>query len=109
MQIYDELIAVDGRSVPCFYSVGNFQAYMNQIPGNRESALIRIRLKRDAAGNIVLVENNYIPYHTYKAVNGCILAPVALSQQYDMDVKKASRTKFYNRVVKAIGDKVSPL
>ncbi len=109
VQIYDEIRSEDGRMVPCFYSIGNFQANMNQVPGNRDSVLVRIRLKRKWNGRIVLKENNYIPYHTYKERNGCYLAPVALSQQFDKEIAKPRQEEFHDRVVAAVGNKIEPL
>ncbi len=109
LQVYDEIISKDGKTVPCFYSTGNFQAFMNQIPGNRDSVMIRICLKKGLFGKIKLVENNYIPYHTYKEVDGCNWPPVALSQVYDKEVSVTGRKKFTRRIIEAIGEKIKPI
>lgn len=109
VQVYDEITAEDGRKVPCFYSTGNFQAFMNQIPGNRDSIMVRIRLQRDENGKIVLTENGYIPYHTYKLVKKCFLAPMATSKVYDKHLKVMGRNRYYDRISAAVGDKIQAL
>lgn len=109
VQMYDNIKSCDGRIVPCFYSTGNFQAFMNQIPGNRDSVMVRIRLKKDKDGKITLEENAYIPYHTYKEKDGCHWAPQATSMKYDQDIKVSGRKKYYTRISTAVGDKVKAL
>lgn len=109
VQVYDELTTGDGRTVPCFYSTGNFQAYMNQIPGNRDSVMVRIRLKRDASGKIILAENNYIPYHTYKEKNECSWTPLATSNVYNVKIKVPGRQKYFDRIAQAVGTKIEGL
>ena len=109
VQIYDEIITNDGKCVPCFYSTGNFQAYMNQIPGNRDSVMIRIRLKKNEDGKIILEENNYIPFHTFKELNGCYLAPLSVGKKYNLEVKTPGKSKYYNRIREAVGDKIKAL
>lgn len=107
LQVYDEITACDGRIVPCFYSTGNFQAYMDQIPGNRDSVMVRVRLKRNADGAVVLDENGYIPYHTYTKVNRSNWAPVAVGGGFDKDVPVDDRSEYRKRVRLAIGKKIS--
>lgn len=109
VQVYDNIKSCDGRSVPCFYSTGNFQAYMNQIPGNRDSVMVRIRLKKDKDGKVTLAENAYIPYHTYKEKDGCHWAPQATSMTYDQNIKVSGRKKYYTRISTAVGDKIKAL
>lgn len=109
VQAYDEICADDGRIVPCFYSTGNFQAYMNQIPGNRDSVLVRIRLQKKENGQIVLAENNYIPFHTFKETDGCYLTPLSVSKEHRQNVKVPSRNKYYARIKEAVGNKIEAL
>lgn len=109
VQVYDEITTEDGRKVPCFYSTGNFQAFMNQIPGNRDSVMVRIRLNKNEDGKVVLTENGYIPYHTYKLVENCFLAPMAASKVYDKHLKVMGRNRYYNRISTAIGEKIKAL
>lgn len=109
VQIYDEISASDGRRVPCFYSTGNFHAFMNQIPGNRDSIMVRIRLKRNQQGQVILAENNYIPYHTFKEKDGCYLVPLATSKKFDKHIKVPGRSKYFDRIKDVVGSKVEAL
>ena len=107
LQQYDELHTEDGRTVPCYYSLGNFQAYMNQIPGNRDSIYVRIRLRRTDSGEIVLAENNYIPTHVYKDQHGCHWAPVVLTQTFNSGADKPHAKAYVKRIAESVGDKIS--
>ena len=109
VQIYDEIISVDGRCVPCFYSTGNFQAFMNQIPGNRDSVMVRIHLKKQEDGSIILTENNYIPFHTFKEYKGCNWTPLPVGGKYGKLLKVSGKDRFRVRIIEAIGDKITAL
>lgn len=109
VQVYDLLKTTDGREVPCFYSTGNFQTIMNQVPGNKDSVIVRICLTRDADGRVVLKENNYIPCHCYVRIDDNRWAPVAVSDNWNRTVPKARKKQFYDYIIKTIGSKVGPL
>ena len=109
VQVYDLLKTTDGREVPCFYSTGNFQTIMNQVPGNKDSVIVRICLTRDADGRVVLKENNYIPCHCYVRIDDNQWAPVAVSDNWNRTVPKARKKEFYDYIIKTIGSKVGPL
>lgn len=106
VQVYDVITSEGGKKVPCAYSIGNFQANMNQVPGNRDSVIIRICLKKDENGNVYLSENNYIPCHTYTNFEEFYLTPVAVSRKFNKIVKKKNGKTFHNRIVDAIGGKI---
>ena len=95
------------KKVPCYYSVGNFHARMNQVTGNRDSVIVRITLQRDASGEVVLIDNTYIPCYTYNRVKGSYLAPVSVSESYHEGLKRKSRKETYRRIKASIGDKVT--
>lgn len=103
VQIYEELVSEDGRTVPCYYSVGNFLATMNQVPGNRDSIMVAITLERQADGSVALTGNEYIPFHCYNKVSGNRWPPVPLSRKYNMTKKKGSEHRSLIRDF--IGDK----
>ncbi len=109
VQRYELLTTGDGRSVPCVFSVGNFQSVMNQIVGNRDCVIMRLRLTRAADGHIVLAENNYIPCYTYTTCGNSRWAPVAVSQQFNPSAKKKNRKSTYDRIVSAMGDGIRQL
>lgn len=98
VQSYDIIEAKDGKQVPCFYSVGDFQTATDQIVGNRDSVIVRIRLKRDEEGNVKLVQNGYIPCYTYTKYKGNRYVTVAIKSSNDA----------YKRIVKNIGGKIEP-
>ncbi len=108
VQVYDDITTKDGRVVPCYYSVGNFQAKMKQIPGNRDSLLVYLELQKDENGKIEIVENSYIPFYCYNNVEEQMeehpWAPVPLSRDYNTSPKKPSR-KIHDRIVQAVGEK----
>lgn len=106
LERYDEINTKDGRIVPCFYSLGNFHARMNQIIGNRDSVMVKIKLERDADGKIRLSDNTYIPFFTFSRFEGCYLAPVSVSLAYHGDKKRYRRKDKYDRIRKLIGNKI---
>lgn len=106
IQVYDVITSEDGRQVPCIYSTGNFQAIMNQVPGNRDSLIMRIRLKRTKNGSIELIENNYIPCYTYTECEGGHWTPVAMGKKLNSKVKKKNRKALHDRIVNAVGNKI---
>ena len=109
VQSYAILTTDDGRKVPCAYSVGNFQAVMNQVTGNRDSVILRIRLQKDETGKITLAENHYIPCYTYTKRENSNWAPVALSKNFNTSVKKKDRKSSYERIVACMGNDIQPL
>ena len=109
IQHYEMIKTKDGREVPCAFSLGNFLAFMNQVEGNRDSILLRIHLKKDEKGTVSLIENNYIPFHTYNGYEKCFLTPIALSEKYNCSAIKDDRDKYCLRINKAVGQEISPI
>jgi|GEM_PF-1453167 len=92
-----------GKIVPCFYSLGNFQAIMKQIPENRDSVIVRIELSRKEDGSVVLVSRDYIPCHTFTKINGCRWAPVALNEPGTVRVPSHNKKRFTARIENIVG------
>lgn len=107
VQVYEELVSADGRTVPCYYSVGNFLAAMNQVPGNRDSIMVAITLERQPDGSVALVRNEYIPFHCFNKVSGNRWTPVPLSRKYNKTRKKGS--EHIALIRDFIGDKASEI
>ncbi len=105
LEKYDVVTSADGRKVPCFYSIGNFHARMNQIPGNRDSVIVRIRLKKEN-DNVVLEENGYIPFYTYSKLNDSYLPPVSLIRNHHEGIVRKGRKNKIERISAAIGNDV---
>ncbi len=105
LQKYDVIVADDGREVPCFYSLGNFQASIQQIEGNRDTLILCLDFEKDENGNVVLKEQSYIPCYTVTELNEAYYVTIPLTEENksiveDMDVVKA-------RIQNAVGDKLS--
>lgn len=95
------------RKVPCYYSMGNFVAEMKQVDENRDSIIVKIRLKRNIFGKVVLAENTYIPCRTYTRVKESHYAPLALSPSLNKGLKSIKyQQEFHDRIVCTIGDDV---
>ena len=109
IQKYEVIKTKDGRAVPCIYSMGNFQAVMQQVEGNRDSVIMRLRLKRDPEGKVVLAENGYIPCYTFTKCGKSNWAPVAVSEKFNVGVKQKEKKKARDRIAKAVGKKLTAL
>lgn len=107
LQKYEVLTSCDGKIVPCYYSTGNYQSVMKQVEENRDSIVVRVVLKRDETGSVVLAENDYIPCYTYRHAGASNWAPVALSERYNKSVLK--QNKMLKRIRNAIGEDASCL
>lgn len=108
LQEYAVLTSADGRRVPCFYSLGDFQASISQVAGNRDSAILRIELSRDEKGDAVLADEAYIPCFTlteYEGKSYCTI-PVDLRQS-DGEYVLDSYDKIHERIKKSVGSKLS--
>ena len=103
LQKFEVIVTEDRREVPCAYSIGNFLAVMRQVTGNRDSIMLRVRLKRDKTGRVRLWENTYIPFYCYDENKGCPWAPVALSEGLNKKANKKSLDTIYNRIVESVG------
>ncbi len=97
LQEYTTITSADGREIPCFFSLGDFQASVDQITGNRDSAILRIRLKRAKDGSIRLAQNNYIPCYTYTKLRGNNYVTVEVKSKTSATAK---------RIQTAIGNKI---
>ncbi len=104
LQEYVTITAADGREVPCFYSLGDFQSSIDQITGNRDCAILRIRLKRTRDGDIVLQDNQYIACHTYTKKNGKYYVTIPLEPSLNGGQTLNNYTNAHKRIVNAIGD-----
>lgn len=106
LQKYKPVITKTGKLVPCAYSVGNFQSIMNQVPGNRDSIILRIRLVKDERGKVILKENNYIPCFTYTNLRGCRWATISVGDKFNNNIKAKNRNQFCDRIVETIGSDI---
>ena len=108
IQNYQLIKTSDGRKVPCFYSVGNFLSIMNHVKGNKDSVIVRIKLKKDDKGKVLLAENGYIPCFCYRKIEEDNWVVVAVDNKHNTNVTKNNRKSIYNRIVSRIGKDISP-
>lgn len=104
LQPYAEITAADGRVVPCVYSLGDFHSSINQVAGNRDSVILRIRLQRDENGTVRLVENGYIPCYTYTEYEGMYYVTIPLDPSLNGGIALKKYDKFHTRILSEIGD-----
>ncbi len=67
------IVTKDGRRVPCAYSLGNFITTMKEMRENRDSAVLRLELRRDENG-AVLSKLSYIPTLSEDSPRGAAVA-----------------------------------
>ena len=106
LQKYTTITAQDGRKVPCFYSLGDFQSSIDQITGNRDSAILRIRLQRDKDGNIILKDNKYIACYTYTKYQGKYYITLPLRSKLNGGKQLDNYSSAHQRIVSAIGNEI---
>jgi poly-gamma-glutamate capsule biosynthesis protein CapA/YwtB (metallophosphatase superfamily) len=106
IQPYTEITAADGRKVPCFYSLGDFQSSIDQIEGNRDSAILRIRLTRDESGAVVLAENGYIPCYTETEYQGKYFYTIPIDPSLNGGVELEDYDRMHERITEAVGDQI---
>ncbi|MBQ2062985.1 MAG: CapA family protein, partial [Firmicutes bacterium] len=81
VQPYSTVLASDGRTVPVFYSLGNFVSQMYRHDESRDSPIIRLRLRRNSAGKVYLAGKCYIPCRGVKRYLGRNYVVVPLTKK----------------------------
>lgn len=109
IQEYDEITASDGRIVPCAYSIGDFNGYVNQVAGNLDSVLLRIKLEKQEDGSVMLTENGYISVYNYKEYNESNYVTVPISAAMNGGYELEEEYEIRERIADAIGDKISEI
>ncbi len=74
VQRFSYIASADGRRVPCAFSLGNFLTTMNEMQGNRDSAVLRVELTRTESG--ISTRCSYIPCLTEDREWGAEIVPV---------------------------------
>ena len=106
VQTFEMITASDGRQVPCIYSLGNFNTHLDSLEGQRNSVLMRLCLRREEDGRVVLAENNYIPCHTYTELEGASYAVVPMTKALCPEPDLEGREEILEAIGAAIGDQV---
>ena len=106
VQRYETLTTGDGREVPCVYSVGDFNSNINQVEGNLDSILVRIRLHRTKKGRVVLAENAYIPCHIYREYGDKRFVSMPLDETLNGGASMPDAKEFKERIARQVGDEL---
>ncbi len=108
IQKYADISASDGRKVPCIFSMGDFSSHINQIEGNRDTLIMRIKIKRDKSGKIVTLENNYIPVYIYTEYKGKPFVSMPLQPEFNGGLTDLShKEKYLSRIKNEVGEDIS--
>ncbi|MBR7044689.1 MAG: CapA family protein [Lachnospiraceae bacterium] len=107
IQKYRLLTAADGRKVPCIYCMGNFMTSLNSLEGQRDSVLMRLALKRNGEGKVVLEEDTYIPCHIFRQMGEASYAVVPLTKELSPDLDSETRDQLLKRIGESIGSEIS--
>ena len=108
IQKYADISASDGRKVPCIFSMGDFSSHINQIEGNRDTLIMRIKIKRDKNGKIVTLENNYIPVYIYTEYNGKPFVSMPLQPEFNGgQTELKHKDKYLSRIKNEAGEDIS--
>ena len=107
IQKYDEITSADGRKVPCIYSLGDFNSHLNQIEGNRDTLITRLKLIKNKGGKIEIAENNYIPVYIYTKYKGKPYVSIPLNPDVNGNLTDLYNQKeFAERIAKEAGEKI---
>ena len=109
IQTYMNITSADGKVVPCAFSLGDFNGYVNQVDGNLDTVLLTIRLKKQSDGSVVLDRNTYIPFLNIKEYEGHAYASVPISDKINGDLHLKEENKVRERVIKRFGNDIQEL
>ncbi len=101
LQQFDYISASDGRRVPCAYSLGNFVTTMSELRENRESAVIRLTLTKNAEDGGITTDVSYIPVISADNERGAAVKPL-------LNPITDSEKSAVKNISDALGDKIHP-
>ena len=91
VQKTEYLTSVNGKRVPCAYSLGNFMTTMKEMTGSRDSAALVVDLTRN--DDAIVSSVSYIPFFTRILKNDISVEPVDYPLAYE-EVEANSRINF---------------
>ena len=105
LQPYDVLTASDGREVPVVYSMGNFLSDMTETI-TKDNIYLKVQLKRNDEGQVVIADEKYVPCHIYKEFKGRSYAVVPLVSG-NADSAKETFFKDHRKKIRSVmGEKI---
>lgn len=114
IQPYKVVTASDGRLVPVVFSMGNFVSSFGftRFKGTRDSMILKIRLKKNKAGKVVLLDDSYVPVYVFNKYQDCIYCAAPLTKGNLQPDYKETFYKKYAFIKKCVGSNLkiySPL
>ncbi len=92
----------------CIYSTGDFSSHINQVKGNRDTLIMRVKLKRDENGSVIIAENNYIPVYIYSEYHGKPFVSMPLQPSFNGGLTDLSnREAFIKRIKTEVGEAIT--
>lgn len=108
LQRYDILTAQDGREVPIVYSMGNFVSHMTKTVA-KDTIILRIQLKRNVSGKVIIADEGYIPCRVFKTYVGYNYLVLPISEEYNGGRSSKYFDASYERITEVMGDKIKCL
>lgn len=105
VQPYDIITAKDGRQVPVIYSMGNFLSHQKRDI-TKDTIVLRIILKRDPTGKVVLVKEGYVPCRMLVSYKGRNYTLLPITYPYNQGNTSPEFAPAYYRITKAVGKKL---
>ncbi len=107
LQKYSAIYSKSGKKVHVLYSMGNFVSQMETHDECKDSIIVRIKLKKDSSGKVVMIGKSYIPCRciTKYAKRNYAVVPITKQRSETSDFKK-SLNRSYDREVNVIGPKM---
>lgn len=107
LQPYDQVTASDGRRVPVIYSLGNFVSQMRANSITQESMILKIKLKRNSKGEVVLKSDGYIPCRIMPTYKGNNYTCLPLTSPYNQGFLSKYAKDAYPHIVNVVSDKLN--
>lgn len=108
IQEYDIIKTKDGKNVPCFYSLGNFASSMNQIEGNRDSVILKLKLEKKG-NECKLKEENYLGCYILENYNNVIYSTIPLTNDFIDNYETFELEPILERIKKSVGKKLNEM
>lgn len=108
LQPYDVLTAADGRAVPVVYSMGNFISHQYRVVC-KDTLILRVVLRRDETGAVVLREEGYIPCRVFQSFRGAAYVVIPVVRPYNQGLRSQYFHPAYERITGILGPKLRVL
>lgn len=108
LQPYDVVTAADGRAVPVVYSMGNFISHQYRVVC-KDTLILRLVLRRDEAGRVVLGEEGYIPCRVFQSFLDRAYVVIPVVRPYNQGLSSRYFHPAFERITGILGPKIPVL